>query len=182
MTRLREEIDAEITENLMTIEVHQSRVQALREVLERMDRIEGRVDPDALTETSEPKEPRAPRRDVRGAILKALEAPCRLSMLKDAVEALIGPVTESALARALDAMLAQGPDRAPRRSVCPLLPRFRTGPDRTRLDRRQIAAQHHHPSARLAGAKRCAEVPSPLRLPESRVSVRSQRSGCRESH
>lgn len=107
MTRLREEIDAEITENLMTIEVHQSRVQALREVLERMDRIEGQAE-DEIAETAEPKEPRAPRRDVRGAVIKSLVTPCRLPMLKDAVEALIGTVTESALVRALDAMLAQG--------------------------------------------------------------------------
>jgi hypothetical protein len=100
---LREEIQAEISMRCAVIQGEQAKVEVLRAVLARMDRIE-REHPAEAAPVAEAETGRAARRDLRAEITTMLlnESPLSLASIASRLS-----ITESAATRALDPMVSK---------------------------------------------------------------------------
>lgn len=110
LARLRAEIKADIDEHLGRIEHEERRVQVLREVIERMDRIEAECPVPAVPEAPAG---RAPRRDLQAAVMTMVAEtdPNRIGLTRSSIRDVMShrmTLTDSALNRTLIALVDAG--------------------------------------------------------------------------
>jgi hypothetical protein len=109
LTRLRAEIEEELAVRSAAWNALNAEIETLKGVLSRIDRIEAEMP--AAEEPSDDGRLRAPRRDLQGKIMLSLDTDVRgltLAGVREQVEREIGETTESAIRRALDALIKHG--------------------------------------------------------------------------